>query len=116
MKAVHTNALLLKYCEPLISGKHEKTKRISAVNLAAAMIAIWERVAGENFKANTKKSKIINSHPLIKDLHEFQGRGPHFVHVMLQTIDPTITQSMVESSIKALTDRSRRKMAQKIKP
>jgi hypothetical protein len=99
-QAEQLNALLLEHCGPLVEPKFVKQPSTSAERACAALIPIWENISQQQFDRNTKAEKSGRGTVLITDNYVFESDGMHFLHVMLQAIDPTITYSRVRTAIR----------------
>lgn len=107
-EAERLNILLLKHCQPLVTSKFKKQASTSVANACERLAAIWENISQQPFERNTKTSKTNGGGKLVSDILEFENDGMHFVHVLLQAIDPNVTYSKVRSGMRLMTARAPR--------
>lgn len=99
-QAERLNSLILEQCRPLVAKTFTKEAATSVPNACKALASIWEGLSQQPFERNTKICPAAGSGSLVTDNYGFESDGMHFVHVMLQAIDPAVTYSKVRSGMR----------------
>ena len=100
------NKRLLETCDPLVKPKFIKRPTDTLDKSCEALLRLWERISKTEFQRNTKIGSSRPGRSLTKDKFEFESDGMHFVHVLLQAIDPKITYSQVRTSVRRIAGRA----------
>lgn len=108
-EAERLNNLILEQCRPLVALKFTKQASTSVANACERLALIWEKISQQSFERNTKPNNIERGRKLVTDNFEFENEGMHFVHVLLQAIDPDVTYSKVRSGMMRVAARARRR-------
>ena len=105
-EAERLNTLLLKHFQPLVESNFTRQSSSCIIAAGESLASLWENISHESFKRN---KKYCEASQVVSDKFEFESEGMHFVHVMLQSIDPTVTFSKVRSAMVRVAARAPRK-------
>lgn len=110
------NGEFLAVCKPLVLADFIKGGSTSVREACNDLTNLWESIFNKDFKYNSRVVPSGERKKLTTDAYEFENRGMHFIHVLLQAIDPKITYSQVRNGVREARKQNRRDaIAQKSK-
>ncbi len=93
------SAVLIERCGHIVDKNYVRGPSTAVPHTCARLMKLWSKITKKKFTKSNVHLAANRSPTLVKDDIEFKNNGMHFLHVVLQAIDPSVTFSKVLTGV-----------------